>query len=56
MMQERKRLGLAIPYPLYKKIVEEARGQGKTINSICLDIFWEWKRREDTAKPSADTS
>lgn len=42
MTQERKRLGLAIPTVLYEKIANKAKYQGKTINAVCLEIFWDY--------------
>ena len=41
-LKNKKRLGLTIPISLYKMITDKASYQGKTINSICLDIFWEY--------------
>lgn len=42
MTQQRKRLGLTFPMVLYKKVSELAAYQGKTINSTCLDIVWNY--------------
>lgn len=42
MTQIKKRLGLSIPMFLYQKVVAEAEYRGKTINALCLDIFWEY--------------
>ncbi len=42
MTQQKKRLGLTIPNVLYKKILGIANYQGKTINSVCLEIFWDY--------------
>lgn len=51
MTQSKKRLGLSVPENLYKSIVDKADYQGKTINSTCIDIFWEYfekmEQRED---------
>lgn len=41
-MTQKKRLGLSIPRNLYDKIVEKANYQGKTINAMCLEIFWDY--------------
>ena len=42
MTQLKKRLGLSVPENLYKSIIDKADYQGKTINSTCIDIFWEY--------------
>lgn len=42
MTQSRKRLGLSVPENLYENICKKAEYQGKTINSTCIDIFWEY--------------
>lgn len=42
MTQQKRRLGLTIPETLYDKISDKAQYHGKTINSTCLDIFWEY--------------
>ncbi len=47
MTQSRKRLGLSVPENLYKNILEKAEYQGKTINSTCIDIFWEYFEKQD---------
>ena len=41
-MTNKKRLGLAVPLNLYKKIKDRAKYQGKTINAWCLDVFWDY--------------
>lgn len=41
-MTNKKRLGLTVPAILYEKILDKANYQGKTLNSICLDILWEY--------------
>jgi len=46
----KKRLGLNIPVALYKKINDRAQYQGKTINSTCLDIFWEYFEQKESIK------
>lgn len=54
MTQQKRRLGLAVPKSLYEKISDKARYHGKTINSTCLDIFWEYfesKERPNPANP-----
>ena len=50
MTQKRKRLGLAIPKKLYEHIKHKAEYQGKTINSMCLDIFWEYFESKEKSK------
>ena len=45
--QDKKRLGLTIPKSLYEKIVSLAEYQGKTINSVCLDIFWNYFEQKE---------
>lgn len=46
MTQNKKRLGLTIPDALHKKIQGAAQYQGKTINSVCLEIFWDYFERK----------
>ncbi|MCX4268490.1 MAG: hypothetical protein OSJ62_07470 [Lachnospiraceae bacterium] len=46
MTQLRKRLGLSVPENLYKNILKKAEYQGKTINSTCIDIFWEYFEKQ----------
>lgn len=41
-MGEKRRLELRIPLTLHKKLVSRAEYQGKTINALCLDIFWDY--------------
>lgn len=41
-MTNKNRLGLCIPIRLYEKLNDQAEYQGKTMNSLCLDIFWEY--------------
>ncbi|WP_175557245.1 hypothetical protein [Eubacterium maltosivorans] len=41
-MTNKKRLGLCIPIRLHEKLNDQAEYQGKTMNSLCLDIFWEY--------------
>ena len=48
MTQKRKRL--AIPKKLYEHIKHKAEYQGKTINSMCLDIFWEYFESKEKSK------
>ncbi len=48
--QNKKRLGLAIPKKLYEYIKYKAEYQGKTINSMCLDIFWEYFESKEKSK------
>ncbi len=42
MTQQRKRLGLSLPENLYGRIKDKAEYHGKTINSFCLDVFWDY--------------
>lgn len=42
MTQKKKRLGLTIPNELYEKISKIAEQRGKTLNSVCLDCFWDF--------------
>lgn len=48
MTQEKKRLGLTVPIVLYEKILKKAEFQGKTINSLCIDLFWNYFDMTDT--------
>lgn len=53
MTQNRKRLGLSVPINLYEKISSRAAYQGKTINSLCLDAFWEYfEKTKEIARES----
>ncbi|MDO4470953.1 MAG: hypothetical protein Q4C84_14040 [Bacillota bacterium] len=55
MTETKKRLGLAIPVVLYEKILEQAKYQGKTLNSLCLEIFWEYfESREKSSVAERD--
>lgn len=48
MTQRKRRLGLTLPPVLHQKIVDVARYQGKTINAMCLEIFWNYfEQREN---------
>ena len=49
MTQNKKRLGLTVSVPLYEKLMAIATYQGKTLNSTCLDIFWNYfeQRKDD---------
>jgi hypothetical protein len=47
--KNKRRLGLAIPVTLYEKLVHNASYQGKTLNSLCLDIFWAWANQQEKA-------
>ena len=40
MTQKIKRLGLRVPINLYGKVKDKADLQGKTINALCLEMFW----------------
>lgn len=54
MTQSKKRLGLTVPITMYEKLLEKSQYQGKTINSTCLDIFWDYfesKERPDPTNP-----
>lgn len=42
MTQSKKRLGLNVPKNLYEKLKRKAEYQGKTINAVCLEIFWDY--------------
>ncbi len=53
-MTNKKRLGLAIPVSLYEKIREEAGYRGKTINALCLDVFWRYFEKNGKHYDSAD--
>lgn len=46
----KKRLGLAIPKKLYDFIKEESEEYGKTINSLCIDIFWDYFKEKECEK------
>lgn len=49
MTQNKKRLGLSIPISLYDKLLDKAKFQGKTLNSLCLEIFWEYFESKEAA-------
>ena len=46
MTKIKKRLGLSVPKTLYEKIVDIATYHGKTINSMCIDIFWDYFEKD----------
>lgn len=46
-MTQKKRLGLSIPEKLYQKIKTKADYQGRTINSMCLEMLWKHFDKED---------
>ncbi len=50
MTKIKKRLGLSVPKTLYEKIVDIATYYGKTINSMCIDIFWDYFEKGVPAK------
>lgn len=52
MTKEKKRLGLTVPKSLYEKISYIATYHGKTINSTCLDIFWEYFESNNKSYPT----
>ena len=54
--QIKKRLGLTVPIRLHKKLVDKAEYQGKTINALCLDIFWEYFEPERGKLPKPTDS
>lgn len=41
-MTNKKRLGLTVTQSLYEKLADKAAYQGKTINALCLEIFWDY--------------
>ena len=43
-----KRLGLRVPENLYVKMVDKARHQGKTLNGLCLELFWIYFDEKDS--------
>lgn len=48
--QRKRRLGLTLPLVLHEKIVDVARYQGKTLNAMCLEIFWDYFERRELRK------
>jgi len=54
MTQQIKRIGLRVPYSLYEKILGKADTRGKTINSFCLDVFWQYFEKVEKDKKSLD--
>lgn len=54
-MTNKKRLGLAVPLTLHKKLVSRAEYQGKTINALCLDIFWDYFESRKIQSEEIDT-
>lgn len=53
-MGEKRRLELRITKRLYEKISDRASYQGKTINSTCLDIFWEYFENKNVVDKKAE--
>lgn len=49
MTQNKKRLGLSISVALYEKLTTLAEHNGKTINSTCIDIFWDYFNQKQEA-------
>ena len=41
-MMNKKRIGLNIPLELYNVLKEEAIYTGYTLNSLILQILWDW--------------
>ena len=54
-MTNKKGLGLAIPIVLHRKLQDKAKYQGKTINALCLEIFWKYfeERTEESERKSS---
>ncbi len=42
---KRKRLNLAVPISLHKILKDECSYTGQTLNSLILQIFWEWAKK-----------
>lgn len=55
MTNNKKRLGLAVPEMLYVKLKEKANYQGKTMNAMCLEIFWNYfeQKKEDMSEDNS---
>ena len=61
--QNKKRLGLSLPEALYERLRDKAEYHGKTLNAICLEIFWNYfedrertngkRQRTDNAPPAS---
>lgn len=49
-MMSKRRLGLTIPQNLYQRLSEKASYQGKTLNAMCLEIFWEYFDEKEKMK------
>ena len=43
---------MAVPEMLYVKLKEKANYQGKTMNAMCLEIFWNYfeQKKEDMSE------
>ena len=41
----KKRLGLSIPKVLYDKLLSKSEYEGKTLNGVCLEIFWNYFKK-----------
>ena len=59
MTNKKRRLGLTIPTSLYQKILKQSEYRGGTINSTCLEIFWDYfeskkdqESKSDKTKPA----
>lgn len=46
MTKDKRRLGLTVNELLYRRLKEFAEYHGKTINATCVDIFWDYFKRE----------
>lgn len=40
-----KRFTLRLPYKLYSKLVKEANIKGVSLNSLILQILWDWENK-----------
>ncbi len=50
IMTNKKRLGLSIPKVLYDKLLLKSEYEGKTLNGVCLEIFWNYFKKNQNSK------
>jgi hypothetical protein len=50
MTQQKRRLNLTVPLVLHKLLKEKTKYHGKTINALCLEIFWDYFEKKEPTK------
>lgn len=49
-MTHKKRLGLTVPIGLYNLMKSETEYTGQTLNSLVLQILWDWAKEKGLSK------